>query len=536
MSRRHLTALAIIVSLLAFYSNSSGGKETDQDLSIKAYYKARKLLDQGKISEAAIKFDSVLRAYPDSRIADDAAFYLGYCWEKLGQKQRAFEQYRDFLREERFTGSSRRRMVLYRSFELAKELRQARGDEYDKFLEAQFLSEKSRHYRLESAIRLAQLGNWEGLETLTEGLKIGDDFQKIRIIELMRYRIGDVKVQEALAEALVESQNELIRMHAASILHHHADNEFVRERLTKAMLEDRNRIVRINALQALTPYLPDEKIEKAFEELIRIEKDPMIIRGAVNAVSQKGHMEKYQPELLHRIEIEEDPLVTITIVDGIRKHIEIGKNIEFVAKPLMKKAQPVVRMGAINLVSRHCDEPEVRSFVINALEDDPDVNVRITAVQALRDHTGIEEVRGVLLKTVRNEENAELISYSVQALSPQISVEEVRESFRTMLNTPRYILVADELVNVLAPQVQRYPDIQDTFLTFWEKVDNPRIKVYAANRVPRIEGDQRIARLGEIYVGESNARLVSAYYKLLRRSDPEKAEELAGQRPPTDRR
>ena len=528
MSNKRTSLLTLVVLLSTLSVSTAMDRNADQDHSLVAYYDARGILNSGRVHEAALRFESLLKAYPDSPVADDAAFYLGYCWEKLDQMERAFKQYREFLGNENFTHSPRRHIVLSRAIDLAIELRQVRGDAYDEFLTTNYVSEISARYRLESAIRMAQVGNWQGVDLLIEGLETGDDIQKVRIIELLRFKMQEEKVRQAMERALENSSNEIVRMTAASALTRFAGIDSVRDTMRKAALHDRNRLVRVNAVHALARHISEEEVKQTFELLIRSERDPVVLRGAITAVSEEnGEIKIYlKNNLIKRLEVETDPTIAMTIVDGIRHHVVLEEDPMVVAQPLFNNPVPVVRIGAIDLLANRIGNPEARYMIVRTLRNDPDVKVKIYAINALSKQTTHAEVRDVLLETASSAKDIELRSYSVKALSNLVDSEEVRANFLTLLKEHQNEYLAVDLINALAAKAEEYPEIQDAFLQLWRSSDNAKLKAYSAKKLKKLTGEERIATLADLYREEQNPYILKAYYLLLARTDPQKAEEI----------
>jgi hypothetical protein len=521
-------AAALIALLIAYVAAAAEAGTNDQDLGVTAYQKAVLLLRQGKAAEAAAKFEALLSAYPDSHVADDASFYLGYCWEKLGHKERAFRQYGGFLADERFRGSGRRQMVLSRASEIALELRQVKGDDYDRFLTEVLKSEKSECYKLESAYRLAQLGNWSGQDVLLEGLETGDDLQKVRIIELLRYRLSDENVRKAMEAALTKSDNDIVRMTAASALAQFAHMSSVRETMTQALLKDGNPIVRINAVHALARHISEDEVEKAFEQVLLVENDPIVLRGVIIAVthSDEEGEKRFEYKIVKRLKEEKNPLITMTIVDSMRNKVISGEDFEIVVEPLVSDPEPVVRMWAINALAPRVADPKTRIVILNTLENDPNPSVKISALHALSGSTSFEDVRHVFLDLAKTTEDMELKAYTVHALAPHLDIPEVRESLVNIMVSPSSQPIAGELVTMIVPASEKYPEIQDAAIGLLETSNDLRIKINTAARMVRLIGPERFKRVGNLYLTERNLRLGKAYFGLLSRTDAAAAEKL----------
>ena len=53
----------------------------------KIYNKGKKYVIERKMDEAINVFEQLINKYPDSRYVDDSYFWIGYCFEMIGNKE-----------------------------------------------------------------------------------------------------------------------------------------------------------------------------------------------------------------------------------------------------------------------------------------------------------------------------------------------------------------------------------------------------------------------------------------------------------------
>lgn len=502
---------------------------SDQDSGLRAYVEARRLLLSGRFAEAAEKFESFLSAFAGSHRADDALYYLGYCREQLGQKQVAFSRYKQLLDDYRNSNAFSR--ALERAMDLARELRRAKGDKYDRFLVEYIQTGPGNFYAIQSAISLAEVGDWRGKTVLIRGLREGDQIQQIRIVNLLTNRLRDSEVRRAMAEALETSHNDIVRMTAASALAGMVRFENVKKALSYALTNDRNTLVKMTAVSALAPHLADGGVTDAFISVIRTERNPMVLVNVVDSLAARGAGKQVTEEIVNRIKLETNPAIKYALVNGIRGRIVIEiEEEEVIVTSLMGNPAPAARLHALNLIAPKVHDPKVKSIVVETLKSDPNISVRIAAVTILADQVVEEDVRKVIIEvTMENKNEISFASSAIRVLATHVEIPEIRGELVGMLRAPevRPPIVTAELVAGLIPVIE-FPDVQDVFLEILEESTDRNIKLFTLRRIVRLTGEERLERLEELYRKENDPVLAGNYLRLISKVDPDRAERLRG--------
>jgi len=498
-----------------------------QDPGLPVYNEARELLWRRHYAEAAEKYESFLAAFPRSIRADDATYYLGFCRERLGQKQEAFNYYVRVV--ERYKGSPPYARALERAIDLAQELRRKKGDRYDKFLTRRVISGRSEIFRLRSGIRLAELGDWSALPLLIDGLEQGDEALKVRIAKLLGRRIGDKKVQKAFEEALLESKNEIVRMMAAANLARKVDVKSVRDTLRRALLSDHNRIVRMTAASSLRGYMDDKDVEEAFVSIVSSERDPYVLVTIIDTIGPHQIDREIKLSIVKRIETESDPIVRYALMSGLRFSTNIEIDEDFFIRSLVENPSPTIRLNALNLLAPKANDPKVQAVIVRTLENDPNISVKIAAASLLANHVTDENVRKAMLQVTVEHSDDDLVSTTVRVLSNQVVLPEVRGKFIEMLDAPHPMYVTASLVSGLSSQAD-LPEVQDAFLRLLERSKDRNLKIFTLHRLPKVVGSERVRRLVKIYKAEEDPVLARDYLKLIAAADPKMAETLVSER------
>jgi len=500
-----------------------------QDPGLPVYNEARELLWSGHYAEAAEKYESFLAAFPRSIRADDATYYLGFCRERLGQKQEAFKYYVRVV--ERYKESPPYGRALERAIDLAQELRRKKGDRYDKFLTRRVISGRSEIFRLRSGIRLAELGDWSALPLLIDGLEQGDEALKVRIAKLLGRRIGDQKVQKAFEEALLESKNEIVRMMAAANLARRVDVKSVRDTLRRALLNDHNRMVRMTAAFSLRDHIEDDKdVEDAFANIVSSERDPYVLVTIIDAIGPHQIDKKIKLSIVKRIKTESDPIVKYALMSGLRFSTNIEIDEDFFIRSLVENPSPTIRMNALNLLAPKANDPKVQTVIVRTLENDPNISVKIAAASLLANHVTNENVRKAMLQvTIEHSDDDDLVSTTVRVLSNQVVLPEVRGKFIEMLDAHHPVYVTASLVSSLSSQAV-LPEVQDAFLRLLERSKDRNLKIFTLHRLPKVVGSERVGRLVKIYKSEEDPALARGYLKLIAEADPKMAETLVSEK------
>ena len=525
MRTRMIIGLALLVAAAAVASaDEVYVAVTQQDPGLPVYIEARQLLMEGKFAEAAEKFEAFLSAYADSRRVDDALFYLGYCRERLGQRSEAFRQYLSAI--DRFGDTIASRRSFLRALELAQQLRQKEGDVYDKFLAGNVESETFRSYRLFSAIRLAELGDWRGMDVILEGMEKSNDALKVRIASLLGRKISDRRVIEAFEKALSKSENEIVRMTAAANLARVSTIKPVRESLAKAMREDTNEFVRLTAARTLRIHIDEEEVEQAYSYAIRHETSPMVISIVMDAVAPQIEGEELEKVIVERIEIETDPMTKYALMNGLRVRPDVKPPAKFYVSFLEKQAPPLMKIKALNMLAPSVREPEVRTIVLETLENDPDGSVKVAAASHLVAYVEEADVRDAMLTvTLENSNNFYLVSTTVRALAPQAEKPEVRGKLVELLHVAESPEIASTVVDGLAI-LSTDAVVQNAFLDLVESSDNADLKAFTLRRFGRVSSPEILDRIEGLFRRERNEALAQLYLSLISEADPERARRL----------
>jgi tetratricopeptide (TPR) repeat protein len=501
---------------------------SSQDPGLPAYIEARRMMLSGRFAEAAEKFESFLSVFSSSHRADDAMYYLGFCREQLGQKQQAFYRYREVL--DRYKSSNAYRRALERAIDLARELRRAKGDEYDKFLMTYVRTGSGDYYAIQSAISLAEIGDWSGQPLLVSGLQKGNEFQQIRIANLLLMKLGEEEVRSAYESALKNSRNEIVRMTAASALSSLTQYGTVRQTLALALEKDSNSMVKISAAFALSPHINDKDVEQAFVWVLRFERDPMVLINVVDSMRARDISEPVKQEIVKRFELEPSPMLKYALMNGIndRMKVEISEDV-FIN--LINDPAPAVRLHALNLLAPKADDPRIKEILVSTLKTDPDISVKIASITLLADKVIEKDVRDAMIAaTVEHADETSLASYTIRVLSTHIEIPEIRGQLVELLesDTPRSPIVTAELVAGLT-SVAEEPQVQDALLELLEGSADRNIKMFTLRRIRRIEGDERLKRLEALYKNEKDEVLAGGYLRLIAQSDPERAKAISKQ-------
>ena len=516
------TMLAALLLTLTFSGYLTAENPNPQDPALNGYLEARSLLMQNRFAEAIAKFESLLAAYPTNRYADKATYYIGYCREKLGQKHRAFKRYEELL--EKYSVSPHRTMAARRAVDLAQQLRQTKGDEYDQFLTKNVSNEVTSDRSLISAIRLAELEDWRGLDLLAGQFERMNDFYKMRALELFRRRMDNKKVRDAVELAFETSENEIVRMTAASALSLIPEDENARKILTQALKEDENRIIRLSSANALSRHIVDEDVEKAFFHVLDKEHDPLVINIVLDGLGKRITKPEIRNVIVERLKTEDNALVHIALSDAMREIFELPDiHIDFNIESLVQNPEPAVRLNALSMLARKVDDPNVTIVFVNTLENDPDESVKITAANVLARKAHIEQVRRAFEFTIRNSNNYFLVNTAVSALGTQIEIPNVRHTMINMLDPEQPPMVTVHLATSLSHFADE-PEVQDAYLYVLERGFQPQVKELVAGKIKVLEGPARLERLERIIQIEPNRMLVELYQGLLRRVDPERVE------------
>jgi tetratricopeptide (TPR) repeat protein len=532
---RRITINNIVTLLLVVFAVSSIADDVtfvspDQDPGLPAYVEARRLMLSGRFAEAAEKFESYLAAFSKSHRADDSLYYLGYCREQLGQKQQAFKRYVEVL--ENYKGANTYQRALRRAIDLARELRRTKGDEYDKFLLTNTLGGAKDYYAIQSAINLAESGDWNGLPLLITGLQTGDQLQQIRIAGLLRTRVRIPDVRDALEKALATSNNDIVRMTATSALFGMTQLESVREALALALERDPNRMVKITSAAALSTHLAEKRVEQAYLKAIGNERDPIVLINVIDNIRAHEISETMKEEIIRRFEQENNPVIKYALMNGIQGRIAIEIAEDSFAFSLIDNPAPLVRLHALNMLAPRMNDPKVKEVVIDTLKSDPNISVKIAAVTVLAGKVAEKDVREAMITvTLQYEEEISLASSAIRVLSTHVEIPEIRGQLVMMLKDEKSqpAMVTAELVAGLTP-VAEMPEVQDAMLDLLEKNPDRNVRIFTARRLRRIGGEERLKRLEKLYLSEKDNILAGYYFNLIAQVDPQRAKSLAGQR------
>ena len=517
-------ALLLAATLNAAAEDVYVAFSTQQDPGLPVYIEARQLLLEGKYAEAAEKFEAFLSVYNDSRRVDDSLFYLGYCRERLGQKSEAFRQYLSAIDKFGDTVASRRSFL--RALDLAQQLRQKEGDVYDKFLAGNMESKTFRSYRLFSAIRLAELGDWRGLDVILEGMETGNDALKVRIASLLGRKIGDRRVIEAFEKALSTSDNEIVRMSAAANLSRVASIKPVRLSLAKAMQVDKNEFVRLTAARTLQLHIDEKEVGQAYSYVIQHDTNPMVISTVIEILGPHIEGENLEKVIVDRIEIEQDPMTKYALMSGLRFKSEIRPPAKFFIRFLEGPAPPLMKINALNVIAPSVGEPEVRMIVLETMVNDPNGSVKRAAASHLAAYVGEDDVRNAMLTvTLENSDDVILVSTTVRALTPEVKKPEVRGRLVELLRTTESPEIAATVVTGLSTETES-ADVQLAFLDLIENTNSVNLKAFTLERFGKVTDVKILDRIEELYCKETNEGIAQLYLDVIRKADPERASRL----------
>ncbi len=156
-----------IVPLLLSLVISNSLFAQKQEAFARELYNQARLKSMGQHWQDSIEeYQQIVRHYPDSRYADDAQFWIGYCLEKIPERQvEAFAAYQKLLDDH--PGSSWADDALVHQITIAERLVQSGQENY-----RQFLRDKLTHalpeVRRQAGLALGRLGDAAALPVLQE--------------------------------------------------------------------------------------------------------------------------------------------------------------------------------------------------------------------------------------------------------------------------------------------------------------------------------------------------------------------------------
>jgi tetratricopeptide (TPR) repeat protein len=518
MVLRYRVVVLIIAILASTIAHAS------QDASLLLYRDAFEQLLKGDYTAAATKFETLLSTFPDSYKAPDAAYNLGYCLEKLRNESEAFDQYTSLINNypNSFAAMKARHKAVY----LAKQLRREPGDKYDAYLSSlmQAANEESRR---RTAIHMAEIGNWSGLDLLLEGLKEGSDFQKIRISELLRVKINVPEVKAALREAARDSKLPMVRINSLSSLISDLNQEATRDVFIEAMLNDPAGFIRTSSLSTLSRLMDDEEVAEAFEKSLAHEKDTMVLQTAATLAIRNKNSERYVSVITDRLAEEQNPMAKYILTSLLRPVIDKNEHTMVVVRNLAESPDALVRGSALRVLSERSNDPQIKILFVNKLQHDPDENVRMIALNALGDHIEEEQVLEAVVETMTEAESPGLVTISLRTLRPHAHEPIVRTQLLRTLKTVKEPFIAGQVAFVLAPQI-RVREVKDTIIEVLQEPRDINLKIALTDAISSsTEGAVVIAEdLKELYLSETNVNLANRYYTVIAQVDPQSANTL----------
>lgn len=519
---------AFIAAILMLFVLAGPGFAAQQDAALPLYRDAVNLLLQGRYEEAAASLENLLKNFPSSSRAADASDKLAFCLEKLGNQRAAFLRYRET--SEKWAGSLAARRSAQNAVRLARMLRQNDGDLYDQYLrgllEGQGVASDAAA-RL-TAISMAEIGNWNGLDRLIEGLEQGPALEQIRISELLRARGADARVRTAFIKALARSANPIVRLNALSLLSHYIDEDVVRSALVTAMRADKDPNLRSMAARSLARALDRDDVGKAFRAALQEEKSALVLMPIANLLNARGMLAEYEPAVLARLREERDPMTKVILTGMLQGAGMSSDEGLVVVQTLADNPEAGVRISALRLLQSHSDDPEIRGLFMRKLENDPNVAVRTIALNALSAQIADADVRRLVIETVKTAEDVGLVATSVKALGSQVRVPEVRRSLEDTLRSVETPVIAWQVTVALAPEFDD-PEIGSLVI---DKLKQP-VAFEIKSAISAAMENVRVLPEGfeDLFLQEPNDALAGGYLRVIQRIKPEVAAELVKKRP-----
>lgn len=526
MKKIQITALTLV--LLA--SNALAAPDGYQDASLPLYREAFEKMVNGNYAEAIASFEALITAFPESTRSDDAAYNIGYCLEKLNDLSEAFEQYRSVINE--YPDSISAKKAERRAVSLSQRLRTTKGDPYDQFLVDLYQREKS-HEQRRIAMRMAQIGDWRGLDLLIESLEEGSAVEQINAAELLARKVEIQKVNNALKRAMLESKNPIVRGNALRGLYRLSGNAEVREALTNVLLKDPSELLRSTAARSLGRFIDtDSDIRAAFDEAILHESHPMVLQRVLLISLHSKSADDIRKKMVARLGRDEDPMVQFMLSSALGEELKETEN-KALVEILVNNPEPMVRINALRTLQPRAEEPDIKVMFVEKLKNDPDTHVRVTALNALKGEAVKDgDVRDAVVTILRESDDAVLVTTSIHFVQRQVELPEVRNELINVLHRADQPVIAGQAAFALLPEIA-LPEVREVLIGRLTEPAPFEVKYAVSSALlnaPSENSEYIVAALKPLYLEEKNAQLAINYLRAIQRMDPAAAAELVKKR------
>ena len=514
------------------YSSSrvfvSGEALYSQDKSAENLYrKARHLYFKRKYAEATAVYESLIKHFPKSNRASQSIYNMGICYEKLGYSDKAFDCYKKAINDYQQTMAGKQSLL--RATKMARTMRRFQGDEYDNFLkgilESDNFFEEGKRY---TAAVMAASGDWSGLDHLLQSFDKGSVSEQIKVSELLTRKADDARVRQVFRKALRNSKNEIVRANALYALRGTLAKGDGKKDYIFAMLNDRYYANRARAFAMLTPYFKDEDVKKAFSKAIYGEKDPHNLNNFAMFFRSKYKGDKLAEIASKRIQTEKNPVNQMMLTGMLGRKTNFGQMDISTMKGLLDSPNPNIRISALRVLEDRADNPQVKNLLVNKLKNDPSGQVRIGAINALSGVVKDDDVRAVFIETIEKSDDTALVATSIQAIRGELHIKGVRDTLVKTLNTRHQPMISYQIVNTLSHQVDKV-EVADGFIrVLQDPKPHKDVKMaitYAFERAGKLDPDVP-RKFYRLYVSEKDKSLADSYFRIIKKADPKKAEEL----------
>ncbi len=168
-----MNKILFVILFLSLYVSSNALLADDDNEARSIYQEAKKLCVEQKWIEAINTFENIIDQYSESRYIDDANFWIGYCLEKLPQRQTdAFSKFEQVV--SKFPNSPWADDAAIHQITLAEQFVMEGKEQYKSFLTRNIKSE-NQEIRNRAALALGRLGDKSALPILNK-LSEDEDF------------------------------------------------------------------------------------------------------------------------------------------------------------------------------------------------------------------------------------------------------------------------------------------------------------------------------------------------------------------------
>lgn len=516
-------------------SSSSASATAGSELSFKwqersdenIYKRARNLFFRRQYAEATALYESLLKHFPESSRASQSIYYMGLCYEKLGNTDKAFECYKKAVFDYQDTIAGK--TSLQRAAAMARTMRRFKGDEYDKFLVGILNSDKfSDDKKRYTAAVMASAGDWQGLERLLESMEKGSDIEQIRVSELLAKKSDDPRVKKMFQKALKNSDNVIVRANALYALRGTLTNGDGKKVYIAAMLDDPYFANRARAFGMLTPYYKDKEVEEGFNLALSQEKDPNNLNNFAMFYRTRYEDDKLAAIASERLKNEQNPVNKMMLTGMLGRKSNFGSMDIRTVTNLLNSPNPEVRISAVRVLEDKASNPDVRYLLVNKLKNDPSEQVRLGALNALSSEVVDDDIRAVVIDTIKTSDDTALVTTSIQVIRGQIHIKGVREQLVKTMGSKSQPIVTYQIVRTLSPEVNS----REVATGFLQLLQDPKphldVKLAITSAFEHAEKiDPEIQpKIRDLYFAEENSALADGYFRIIKRANPEKAEEL----------